>query len=330
MAGFIWLALRKVRLALLFGATAAALVLGVSGVMALTDPAYVSNVLAVAGRSDPLNEYVLQENLRILIQYQAVPLAITAVYVIARLRDWRKALEDIMVPYALVSLVPLVGLAKIGSNYNYWIDLAAIAAVATTHAIWGGIDWRGLGLGPTSLRRVKAAVPVALLLLLGAHLIVFVSDVQPSLDLLGILPEQQQRTARNEADFQALVERVRTEPKMVLSESLDVVVLAGRPVEAEPIIFTQMVADDQWNDDPLARRVCDGDVGLLILKGPLVGGSDLQRYIRSALWPPHVLEALRETMQFETTQAELFVYAPSTRPAALARSPSSPAVCAAG
>jgi hypothetical protein len=330
VAGFVWLALRELRLAALFAAVGGALVLGVGAAMALSDPAFLSNVLAVAGRSDPLNDFVLEGNLQTLFQFQAVPLAITAVYLVARLRDWRKALEDIMVPYALASLVPLVGLAKIGSNYNYWIDLAAITAVVTTQMIWGGLDWTGLRLGPTSLARVEAVVPTLLLLLLGAHLLVFVRDAQPSMDVVGILPSEQQRSGRHEAEFQWLVDRVRTEPKLVLSESLDLVVLARRPVLAEPIIFTMLVNDDQWTDAPLARRICAGDVGLLVLRGPLEGGSEYDRYMRSALWPPDVLEALRETMALETTKARMLVYSPSDSTAGRVGAPSSHAVCPVG
>jgi hypothetical protein len=329
LAGFVWLALRQLRLAVLFSGISAALVLGVGGVMALTTPAFLSNVLAVAARNDPLNDYVLQDNLRTLLQYQAAPLAITAAYLVVRLCDWRKAVGDIMVVYALASLVPLVGLAKIGSNYNYWIDLAAIAAIVTTHAIWGGLNWTGLRLGPTSMPRMEAIVPTLLLLILGAHLVVFVRDVQPSLDVLGILPTEQQRDGRHQADFDWLVQRVRTEPKLVLSESLDVVVLGGRPIVAEPIIFTMMVNDDQWTDGPLARRICAGDIGLVVLKGPLEGGTEIENYVRSALWPPRVLEALRETMVFETKKAELFVYSPVTRSTSPASLSSSPAVCSA-
>jgi hypothetical protein len=327
LAGFVWLALRQLRLAVLFSGISAALVLGVGGVMALTTPAFLSNVLAVAARNDPLNDYVLQDNLRTLLQYQAAPLAVTAAYLVVRLCDWRKAVGDIMVVYALASLVPLVGLAKIGSNYNYWIDLAAIAAIVTTHAIWGGLNWTGLRLGPTSMPRIEAIVPTLLLLILGAHLVVFVRDVQPSLDVLGILPAEQQRDGRHQADFDWLVQRVRTEPKLVLSESLDVVVLGGRPIVAEPIIFTMMVNDDQWTDGPLARRICAGDIGLVVLKGPLEGGTEIENYVRSALWPPRVLEALRETMVFETKKAELFVYSPVTRSTSPASLSSSPAVC---
>src|SRR5262249_19631698 len=111
---------------------------------------------------------------------------------------------------------------------------------------------------------------------------------------------------------------------------LDVIVLAGRPVEAEPIIFTMMVEDDQWNDGPLAQRICEGDVGLVVLKGPLAGGSEFDRYMRSALWPPRVLEALRETMQLEAVKAQLFVYSPGTRSTDLTGPSASPAVCSAG
>jgi hypothetical protein len=236
---------------------------------------------------------------------------------------------DIMVPYALASIVPLVGLAKIGSSYNYWIDLAAICAIVTTHAIWRGLDWTAMRLGPASLRRVEAVTPAVLLLILGTHLVVFVRGVQPSLDVLGILPAEQQRSVRQEADFQWVIDRVRTEPKEVLSESLDVVALAGRPMLAEPIIYTMMVNDDQWSDGPLARRICAGDVGLVILKGPLEGGSEVDRYMRSALWPPHVLEALRETMKLETTKAQFFVYSLGGRVTGPAGLRSAPTVCSA-
>jgi hypothetical protein len=308
VAGFVWLAFQQPRQAALFAGISAALVIGVGAAMELTTHAYLANVLAVAGRSDPLSDFVFGWNLRTLLQFQAVPLAITALYLVARLRDWRKAVGDIMVLFTLASLVPLVGLAKTGSNYNYWIDLAAITAIVTTHAIWRGFDWTSLRLGPASLARFDAVVPTLLLVLLGAHVAVFVRDVRPSLDLLGILPAEQQRSLRQQADFEWIVERVRMEPREVLSESLDVVVLAGRPMLTEPIIFTMMVDGDQWSDGPLARRICAGEVGLLVLKGPLEGGSDVERYMRSALWPPQVLKALRETMEFETRKDKLFVY----------------------
>src|SRR5262249_33379204 len=89
-----------------------------------------------------------------------------------------------------------------------------------------------------------------------------------------------------------------------------VVVLADRPNLVEPIIFALMVDGQQWDDGPLLQRVCEGKVGLLLLKGPLDGGSPVDQYIRSALWPKRVLAALRETMQLETQQAALWVYSP--------------------
>jgi hypothetical protein len=305
VAGFVWLLLRDRRLAALFGTVAVGLVVIASVALELSTHAFLANV--VFANVNPLNEYVFMLNLGVLLRFQVVPLALAAVYLVARLRDWRKAVCDIMVPYALASLVTLIGLAKIGANYNYWIDLGAITAVLATQVIWGG-----LRAGPVP----AAFVAVAAVAVLGAHLAVFLRDAQPSMDLLGILPAEQQRDLREPTEFDWVVERVREEPREVLSEALDVVVLAGKRTEVEPIIFTIMVDGNQWDDGPLVRRICAGDVGLVLIKGPLEGGTPDQEYVRGALWPPRVLEALRETMQFETRQAGLSLYSPgnSTTP----------------
>jgi hypothetical protein len=305
LAGFIWLLVRDRRMAALFAGILVGLVLITSVALELSTHAFLENT--VFANINPLNIEVLQFNLGVLLQYQAAALLIAAVYLIARMRDWRKAVGDIIVLYALASLVPLVGLAKIGSNYNYWIDLGAITAILATQVIWGA-----LRIGPIP----DPVVAIVSLCVLGAHLAIFVRDVQPSMDLLGILPAEEQRDLRQPAEFEWVVERVREEPKEVLSEALDVVVLAGKPTVVEPIIFTIMVNGNQWDAGPIVRRICAGDVGLLLLRGPLQGGTPWEQYVRAAQWPARVLEALRETMQLETRQAGLWLYSPgnSTTP----------------
>jgi hypothetical protein len=305
LAGFVWLLIRDRGMAALFAGILTGLVLITSAAMELSTHAFLENV--VFANVNPFNSEVLQFNLGVLLQYQAAALAITAVYLVARLRDWRKAVGDIMVLYALASLVPLVGLAKIGSNYNYWIDLGAITAILATQTIWDG-----LRVGPVP----AAVISVVSLCVLGTHLAIFLRDVHPSTDLLGILPAEQQRDLRQPTEFNWVVERVREEPREVLSEALDVVVLAGKPTVVEPIIFTIMVNGNQWDDGPIVRRICAGDVGLLLLTGPLQGGTPWEQYVRAAQWPARVLEALRESMQLETRQAGLWLYSPgnSTTP----------------
>ncbi len=234
LAGFVWLLVRDRRMAALFAGISVGLVLTTSVALELSTHAFLANV--VFANVNPLNEYVLQGNLGTLLQYQAAPLAITTVYLVAQLRDWRKAVGDIMVLYTLASLVSLLGLAKIGSNYNYWIDLGAISAILATQVIWGGLR---VGLVPAG------AIAIVSLCVLGAQLAIFLQG-HSSLDLLGILPYEQQRDLRHPDEFNWVVERVREEPKDVLSESLDVVVLAGKPAVVEPIIFTIMVNGNEW------------------------------------------------------------------------------------
>jgi hypothetical protein len=297
LAGFVWLLLHERRMAALFAGISLGLVLITSAAMQLSTHAFLDNVVFV--HANALNSFVLQFNLGVLVQYQAAVLAIAAIYLLSRLRDWRKAAGDILVLYALTSLVSLIELAHVGSNYNYWIELGAIAAILATQVIWGGLRWGPIPSG------VIAGVAVCVL---GAHLAVFLRDVHPSLELLGIIPAEQRRDLRQPAEFDWVIGRVRQEPGEVLSEAMDVVVLAGRPTVVEPLIFTQMVDSDQWDDGPLVRQICAGDVGLLLLKGPLEGGTPGEQYLRSAEWPPRVLEALRETMQLETRQSGLWVY----------------------
>jgi hypothetical protein len=298
LASFVWLLLRDRRLAALFAGISVGLVLSVSAAMQVSTRAFLDNV--VFASATPLNSFVLQFNLGVLVQYQAAVLALAAVYLVARLRDWRKAVGDLLVLYALASLVSLIELGHDGASYNYWIELGAIAAVLATQVIWGGLRW-----GPIP----ATVISMVALCVLGSHLAIFLRDVHPSMDLLGIIPAEQRRDLRQPAEFDWVVERIRHEPKEVLSEALDVVVLAGRPLAVEPLDFTILVRDYSWDDGPVVRRICAGEVGLLLLKGPLEGGTPAEDYFRSAQWPPRVLEALRETMQLETRQSGLWVYA---------------------
>ena len=64
------------------------------------------------------------------------------------LRQW---LRDPLVPFWLLTLLLLpVGLAKVGSNTNYWIDFAAVSAVLCTRGVW----LLALGREAPQLRRV--------------------------------------------------------------------------------------------------------------------------------------------------------------------------------
>jgi hypothetical protein len=215
------------------------------------------------------------------------------------------------VVYFWAAAVPLVGLAKVGSNHNYWIELAAAASVLATHDLWpdrpepgraapppegsarGGAG-RGGGAGPPSAAALVGWLSLAAAVLVGTP------AGAPSLRL-------RPGPARADA-LQPVLERVRAEPRDVLASPLDVVVLADRPVLLEPYVFSLRYAQGRWDPGPLVRRICAGGVGLVVLDRPLE--RDPEPYHGYAHWPAPVLRALRATMVLERQQDGRYLYAP--------------------
>jgi hypothetical protein len=201
--------------------------------------------------------------------------------------------EKLLIYFWVASLVPLVGLAKVGSNLNYWIEFAAITAVLATLGIWSR-------LGEVRVPSSRTFIP---LLLLGLTVAAVAPRIASAAVVgLGVLEPNPKRLE----EFSGLIERVRSEPRDVLANPLDVVVLARRPTLLEPYLFNILGSEGRWDERPLLRRICVGDVGLLVLNHPLEGGGPA--YHGYAHWPPSVLAALRETSIFDAHQAGRFVY----------------------
>jgi hypothetical protein len=111
----------------------------------------------------------------------------------------------------------------------------------------------------------------------------------------------------HEADFRQLADRVRAEPRNVLAEPQDILVLANRPIVFDPLAFGILTDTNAWDPRPVVDMVCSGKVGLLILLNRL---EELpQHQIRGyEFWPPAVTVALRASMTFDREQAGRFVY----------------------
>ena len=172
---------------------------------------------------------ILVSNLTILGRYQGVPLALALLSVLSRARPWRSRLKDPVVLFWLASLVFLpVGLAKVGSNWNYWIELAAATAVLASCGVWR-FALRG---GMPRLSRLAASVGLLAVLASPRWLLPPAADLGTVLDRM-LHPDQRQVT-----EFAAVLERVRAEPRGVLAEPLDIVILAGRDILLEPYIFS--------------------------------------------------------------------------------------------
>ena len=223
------------------------------------------------------------------------------------MRSW---LKDPVVLFWLASLMFLpVGLAKVGSNWNYWIESAAATAVLASCGVWRF----ALGGGMPRFSRLAALIGLLAVLASPRWLLPPAADLGTVLDRM-LHPDQRQVT-----EFAAVLERVRAEPRGVLSEPLDIVILAGRDILLEPYIFSILNQQDRWDPAPAVRQICTGQIGLLVLDHRLEGPDwETDGYNH---WPTAVLDALRATMQLERSQASLFLYVPVTRSEATQHDP---------
>jgi hypothetical protein len=297
LAGFCWLWYRNRASAVVFAAAVAIVGGGPCVVAALADSAFIDNT--VYANLNPSSTDILIANLTIFGRYQGVALVLAILPALRGGRPTLRWLRDPLVLFWLLSLALLpVGLAKIGSNWNYWIESAAATAVLATRGVWVPVPRSG---GPV-IARVGAAV--GLLGLLATPLWL----PPPAFDMATVVDGVLRPDRRQVTEFAAVLERVHSEPRGVLSEPLDIVTLAGREILLEPYVFSILNQQGRWDAAPVVRQICTGQIGLLVLDHP-VEGPDWETHGYNH-WPPAVLDALRATMQLERTQASLFLYVP--------------------
>jgi hypothetical protein len=298
LAGFAWLLFRNRASAVTFAATVLVVAGGPSVLLAVSSGAFVDNT--VRANLNPSRADVLLANLVILERYQALALVIAVLPVLSRKLALRHWLRDPLVVFWLVSLVMLpVGLSKVGSNWNYWIDSAAATAVLATRSVWqlalpAGV--RGFG---------RVATWTGLVALLGSPMWL----PQPAADVGTVLKGMVEPDQRQATEFAHVLERVRMEPRGVLAEPLDIVTLAGREILFEPYIFSILHRQGLWDATPAVRQICTGQIGLLVLDHALEDPP--WEYHGFPHWPAPVLDALRASMRLDRMQARLFLYAPA-------------------
>jgi hypothetical protein len=288
VAGAIWLWRRERSQAGVFLGAWAVVAVGGWGLCQLLMPGFADNT--VLGNVVPFSDDALFNNLRLLLTFLGATIAVTLGWLLIRIGAGRAIGADLIVLYWGASFLPLIGLAKIGSNHNYWIELAAttsvLAAVALADA---GRRWRRYG-------DERALVPVVLVLagaVWAAH-------------FLG-LPAMP--TPESSAGLDEVVNRVRAEPGPVLAQPLDVVALAGRDIVLEPYLFSILATEGRWDPGPLVQRICAHEIGLAVLGNPLdAPGPSYQGY---TFWPAPILDALRASMVLDSVRAGRFLYVPA-------------------
>jgi hypothetical protein len=297
LAGTIWLWRGDRKKAAVFASTCLTIVLGTCLVMEMTTGAFIAN--SIFANANPFLLSALLDNVGIFVPFQAGPLAVAGLYLLNARQTFRNE-DKLLAYYWAGSLLPLLGLGKVGASQNYWIECAAITAALATLGIWSRLHEQSV-----DRRNRRAFVP---LLLVGVSL----AAVTPGLGASALPAFNAVSPNRGHAEaLDKLIQRVRSEPGEVLAEPLDVVVLAGRRTLFEPTIFGILHSEGLWDAGPLVSQICAGEIDLLVLGDRLDSG--LQQRHGYVHWPAPILAALQETMVLETLEAGRFIYVPSQR-----------------
>jgi hypothetical protein len=266
---------------------------GVSAFLELTTHAYFANT--VLANLNPSSLQLFRFNLFLLVVMQAIPLVL-AVYELRVARPWRTPDGALLILYFAASTIPILGLEKIGAYTNYWIEFAAATAIFAGRGAAHLLRRYQLEPGPRLLR--GGAV------LLLAYVAVAVPFMGPFAFPRPTLIRPQPVDAASLAE---VASRIRSEPAAVLSEPLDVGVLAGRHILLEQFTFSIFEEQGTWDASPLVRDICNGDVGLLVIDYPIDRAS--QRATDNfPVWPQPVVDALLQSMTLERQDGEFFLY----------------------
>lgn len=309
LAGVWWLWQRDRRQALLFGGVGGGTALLTCLIVQSTNPGFVENVLG--GNAIPVRLEILAVNLPALLLFQAGPAAVAAMFALSQFRRDEHPADRLLVYFWLASLLPAVGMARAGGAGNHAFLFGASTEILATLGLW-----QGLRRWPVS--RLSALVRVAPLVLTLALL----APIEEASRMRPTLPTAPDRASVRA--FNSLVERVRAEPRAVVAARLDVTALADRPMVLEPLVFSALWSEGRWDPEPLIRRICGRQIGLLVFYNPLEYG--VGSFHGMDYWPRPVVQAFQETMVFDSIQYGLYTYVPSV-PAASTLSTERPRLC---
>ncbi len=299
LAGIVWQWSERPRL--LAFVTVAALVIGIPCVwLELATGAFVQNVLSPL---NPFDASVAARMVREFVATQWLPIALAGVCLF--FRPWKRPTERLLLIYWIASSFQLVGLGKVGSNHNYFIEFAAATAMLSALGAYRLLH----------LRRHELSLVAAGGLLVVLRLALGGSFAQVAFGGIGAIRTEETKVAADvsmlragshDPDFDSLVERVREEPGIVLADPPDVVVLADRPVYLEPLIYSVLMAEGKWRPDPAVQTICSGQVRLLILDYRL--GDHADTFGQFDAFPAPVTRALEAVMRYDSSQADRNIY----------------------
>jgi hypothetical protein len=297
LAGCVWLLWIDRRKAILLIGAALLLIGFTAAVLELTTGAFLANT--VGANINPFRADLFLQLGGTFLSTQLLPLLL-AIYYLLRMRPWSGSAGRLLVCYWAASALTLSGLGKVGAATNYWIEFAGSTSILATLGLWTA--WQET----RALRARFAPKLVLYAAMLYSLLIVSSGGIQSTLASATFIADWRREYG---TEFAELIARIAREPREVLSEPMDVVVLANRPMLFEPLNYTLLWSANVWDAQPLVDRICAGEIGMLVLVNRIdelpqqvIGGYEL--------WPPPLTTALQETMIFDSWQAGRFVYVP--------------------
>jgi hypothetical protein len=200
--------------------------------------------------------------------------------------------------YALLAVAAgLVSVTRMGANYNYLLEATAVIAVFSGvgfSRLWRIVGAaRVAGMGPGRARSVAAALVGGLILTMSSL---------PALTLW--------IQANNVPDLSTLIEAIREQPGLVLTErdSLAVMLAGKEPIAGDPIGVTSISLGGRWNPSLLNDMVRAQAFSLIVLDKPVELGADYNGF---PWWPDGTIEAIQQTYTLERRLGRYFLYVPA-------------------
>jgi hypothetical protein len=297
VAGAAWLFEQDRRRAALYGGIVGGSVLAVCTAAELLTGAFFQSV--VTANANPFDLGSLLLNLEILAILQTAQV-VAALLLVARHGRGRPAsARRLVVYYWLATMIPLLGLGKVASWHNYWIEWSVPTAILAVAGIQAAAS-------PARLSVVsRAAFAVAAAALVGS---VAMATIVTAWSVNAAVEAAADRDERATA-LADVLDCVRATPGEAVAMPIDAVVLAGKPLFIDAAIHKFLVDAGQIATAPLVQTIRSGGVGVAVMD--LRPEADQWRHgAGQPIWHEDVLAALRESMVLRSEKGGRLIYTP--------------------
>jgi hypothetical protein len=294
LAGGLWLFEQDRRKAVVFGLAALGPVLLLALAVERLTGAFIQNI---TGNVNPFDVASLELSVVILAIFQLGPLAAALVFLRLRGRGRAGSTVRLVVYYWCAALLPMLGMAKIGSWHNYWIEWSVPTAILAA----AGLSWLA-GMRP---HYRPWAFVVSAIAVVGSTLMATVVAAWSGQTALAATSDQASRSA----ELSQVVACVRAAPGDAIAMPMDVVALADKRILVEPISYTIFADAGMISTGPLIAMIQSGQIGVVVMDLR----SDAPQWQHGAgqpIWRDDVLAAMRESMTLRSEKGGRMIYTP--------------------